>query len=62
VIARPLASPAPQRDIVLVARSTSARSDLLLRLQELARKLGTSRAARGARRSRGPLTVRDAHP
>jgi LysR family hydrogen peroxide-inducible transcriptional activator len=52
VIARPLAAPAPRRDIVLVARPSTPRSALLLRLQALAAAGPHVGTARGARRSR----------
>jgi LysR family hydrogen peroxide-inducible transcriptional activator len=52
VIARPLAAPAPQREIALVARASTARAPLLLRLQALAASGRISGAAGGARRSR----------
>jgi len=49
VIARPLAAPAPRREIALVARPSTPRAPLLLRLQVLA---AAGRIAGGARRSR----------
>jgi len=49
VIARPLAAPAPRREIVLVARPSTPRAPLLLRLQTLA---APGRTPGGARRSR----------
>jgi LysR family hydrogen peroxide-inducible transcriptional activator len=52
VIARPLSAPAPRRDMVLVARPSTPRSALLLRLQVLAAAEPHVGMARGARRSR----------
>jgi LysR family hydrogen peroxide-inducible transcriptional activator len=52
VIARPLAAPAPQREIALVARPSTPRVPLLLRLQVLAASGRIAGAAGGARRSR----------
>jgi len=49
VVARPLAAPAPRREIALVARATSPRGLLLQRLQALGSAGG---AAGGARRTR----------
>lgn len=67
VIARPLAAPAPQRQIALVARPTSPRQALLLRLQALAAGGHGAGGPGGARRSRvrraAPAPVaRDAQP
>ena len=56
VVARPLAAPAPRRQIALVARPTTPRSALLARLQEMAAALGSGTAAR--RRGRPSLTAR----
>jgi LysR family hydrogen peroxide-inducible transcriptional activator len=52
VIARPLAAPAPRREIALVARATSPRAALLERIRDLAVLLWREGSARGARRSR----------
>jgi LysR family hydrogen peroxide-inducible transcriptional activator len=52
VIARPLAAPAPKRQIALVARPTSSRGVLLDRIQALAMACWLDGAGRGARRSR----------
>jgi LysR family hydrogen peroxide-inducible transcriptional activator len=52
VIARPLAAPAPRREIALVARPSTPRAPLLLRLQALAASGRIGGAAGGARRSR----------
>jgi LysR family hydrogen peroxide-inducible transcriptional activator len=52
VIARPLAAPAPQREIALVARPSTSRAPLLLRLQRLAAAGRMAGPASGARRSR----------
>jgi LysR family hydrogen peroxide-inducible transcriptional activator len=52
VIARPLAAPAPKRDIVLLARPTTPRGEMLARIQQLAISVGTGSAATGARRHR----------
>ncbi len=52
VVARPLAAPAPQRQIALVARPTSPRQALLLRLQALAAGGRQASGPGGARRSR----------
>jgi len=52
VIARPLAAPAPHREIALVARPTTPRAELLERLRELALASRQTGAAAGARRSR----------
>ena len=51
VVARPLAAPAPRREIALVARATSPRTLLLQRLQALG-SAGLAATAGGARRSR----------
>jgi len=51
VIARPLAAPSPRREIAIVARPTSARVELLLDVQNLARTIGAGTPAHGARRS-----------
>jgi LysR family hydrogen peroxide-inducible transcriptional activator len=52
VVARPLAAPAPKRQVVLVARPTSARTELLLRVQQMAMQAGAGSAAARPRRSR----------
>jgi len=52
VIARPLAAPAPKREIVLVARPTTPRGELLVRVQQLAVSIGTGGAPIGPKRSR----------
>jgi LysR family hydrogen peroxide-inducible transcriptional activator len=52
VIARPLAAPTPKREIVLVARPTTPRGELLVRVQQLAVSIGTGSAASGSKRSR----------
>ncbi len=52
VVARPLAAPAPKRQIALVTRSTTSRSALVERIRELAVASWRDRAALGARRSR----------
>lgn len=52
VIARPLAAPAPRREIALVARPSTPRAPLLQRLQALAASGRVAGPARGARRSR----------
>ena len=52
VIARPLAAPAPKREIVLVARPTTPRGELLARIQQLAVSIEIDSAPVGARRSR----------
>jgi len=52
VIARPLAAPSPQREIVLVARPTTPRGELLVRIQQLAVSIGTGAAPIGPKRSR----------
>lgn len=51
VIARPLAAPAPKREIALVSRPTSSRGALLDRIGALATAIAQERPA-GARRSR----------
>lgn len=53
VVARPLAAPAPKRQIALVARPTSARAALLEKVSDLAVALQGQGAAGGPRRSRG---------
>ena len=50
VVALPLAAPAPQRDIALVARPSTPRAPLLLRLQALATSNGLSSPAASAHR------------
>lgn len=50
VVARPLAAPSPKREIVLVARPTTPRGELLVRIQHLAVSIGSAPA--GAKRSR----------
>jgi len=57
VIARPLAAPAPKRQIALVARATSARVLLLERVQALATATWRQGAAPGARRNRISVPV-----
>lgn len=52
VVARPLAAPAPRREIALVARPTSARTELIEKVRELAIELHGQAAASGPRRSR----------
>ena len=52
VIARPLAPPAPKREIVLVARPTTPRGELLVRIQQLAVSIGNSSASMGPKRNR----------
>ena len=51
VIARTLAAPAPQREIALVARPSTPRAPLLLRLQALAAAGRVAGTASGSRRS-----------
>ena len=52
VIARPLAAPAPKREIVLVARPTTPRGELLVRIQQLAVSIGIGSAPMGPKRNR----------
>jgi LysR family hydrogen peroxide-inducible transcriptional activator len=59
VIARPLAAPAPKRQIAIVARPTSSRGVLLERIQALATASWREGAAPGPRRNRvAPLPAR----
>jgi len=59
VVARPLAAPAPSREIALVARPTTARRELLARIGELARRIGGGVPGPAARRP-GPQRPRKA--
>jgi len=52
VIARPLSAPSPKREIVLVARPTTPRGELLVRIQQLAVSVGTGSGPIGPKRSR----------
>jgi LysR family hydrogen peroxide-inducible transcriptional activator len=52
VIARPLAAPSPKREIVLVARPTTSRGELLVRIQQLAVSIGIGSAPIGPKRHR----------
>jgi len=52
VVARPLAAPAPKRQVALVARATTSRGALIERVRQLATASWRERASLGARRSR----------
>jgi len=52
VVARPLSAPSPKREIVLVARPTTPRGELLVRIQQLAVSIGTGGAPVGPKRNR----------
>ncbi len=52
VIARPLSAPSPKREIVLVARPTTPRGELLARIQKLAVSIDITSGPAGPRRNR----------
>ena len=52
VIARPLSAPSPRREIVLVARPTTPRGELLARIQHLAVSIDIASGPAGPRRNR----------
>ena len=60
VIARPLSAPSPTREIVLVARPSNPRGELLARIQELAVSIGTGSTPIGPKRHRVKRAIGDA--